>query len=146
VMAVALVALVGGAIVAIPMFTAQPDPRETERPRVVDTMERFRTAYRTKNLNGMAAIFPALPAGLRQNMQRAFATCLLYDVRFSDMQVELNPDATEAQVNVRSAHECTPNSNERQTTTTRDDAFTLQRQNDNWVIASVVEKASKAVQ
>jgi serine/threonine protein kinase len=146
VIAVALVALVGGAIVAIPMFTAQPDPREAERPRVVDTMERFRTAYRTKNLNGMAAIFPALPAGLRQNMQRAFATCLLYDVRFSDMQVELNPDATEAQVNVRSAHECTPNSNERQTTTTRDDAFTLQRQNDNWVIASVVEKASKAVQ
>ena len=146
VIAVAVVALVGGAIVAIPRFTAQPDPGERERPRVVETMERFRTAYRTKNLNGIAGVFPSLPRDVRQDMQRNFTNCLLYDVTFSGMQVELNPDATQAQVNVRSAHQCTPNSNERQTTTTHDDAFTLQRQNNDWVIASVVEKASKAVQ
>jgi hypothetical protein len=122
----------------MPRFTATPSPIERERPRVVVAMERFRTAYRNRNLDGVVAVFPTLPRDLSQDMQRAFASCLLYEVMFSDMQVQLNPDATQAQVAVRSTHECTSQSNGRQTTTSRDDLFTLQRQRENWVIDSVV--------
>lgn len=134
----ATVAVIGAAIVAIPRFTTEPSPMERERPRVVETMERFRAAYRTRNLDGVVAVFPSLPRDLRQNMQRAFTNCLLYEVTFSGMQVELNPEATQAQVDVRSAHMCTPNSNERQTTTSREDVFTLRKQGEGWLIDSVV--------
>jgi hypothetical protein len=104
-------------------------------------MERFRSAYRNRDLDGVVAVFPSLPRDLRQNMQRAFASCVVYEVVFSNMQLELNPEATQAEVDARSAHTCTPNSNERQTTTSRDDVFTLQRQGDNWLIASVAAAA-----
>ena len=101
-------------------------------------MERFRGAYRNRDLDGVVAVFPSLPRALRLDMEREFNRCLLYEVMFSDMQVTLNPEATEAEVNVQSAYTCTPNSNERQRSATRDQAFTLQRQGEEWLIDSVV--------
>jgi hypothetical protein len=135
--AMALLVVAGGVMVAIPNLTEQPDPAEVERARVVGAMESFRSAYRTKNLTGVAAVFPSLPRDLRQRMQAAFARCLIYDVRFSDMQVELNPQTTEATVRVTTAHECTPNSDQRQTTTTERDVFTLSRNAEHWQIESL---------
>jgi hypothetical protein len=134
---VAALVIVGGAIVALPRLTEQPDPVEVERPRVIEAMERFRTGYRTKNLGAAAAVFTAMPANLRTTMEREFDRCLVYELTFSNMQVELNPDATQATVNVRAAHECTPNSNDPQTTVRRDETFTLQRTGENWLIDSV---------
>ena len=143
VIAGAVAVVIGAAIVAIPRsaiprFTAEPSPLERELPRVVEAMERFRAAYRNRDLDGVVAVFPSLPRDLSQDMQRAFASCLLYEVMFSGMQVKLNPEAAQAQVDVRSTHTCTSQSNGRQTTTSRDDLFTLQRQRENWVIDSVV--------
>jgi hypothetical protein len=135
--AVALLVAAGGAMVAIPSLTEEPDPVEVERPRVVEAMESFRSAYRTKSLDGVAAVFPSLPRDLRQRMQAAFDRCLIYEVQFSDMQVELNRQATAATVNVTSAHTCTPNSNARQTTTTERDVFTLSRDGEAWRIDSL---------
>jgi hypothetical protein len=55
------------------------------------------------------------------------------------MQVELNPaDPTRAHVDVRSTHNCTPNSGERQTTTTQRDVFSLRKNGDTWRIDSAV--------
>jgi serine/threonine-protein kinase len=131
-----LLVVVGGAIVALPRLREQPNPVDVERPRVIEAMERFRTGYRTKNLAGVAATFTTMPADLRATMQKEFERCLVYEVTFSGMQVELNPDATAATVNVRTAHTCTPNSNDPQTTVNRDEAFRLQRQGENWLIDS----------
>jgi hypothetical protein len=135
--AVVLFVVAGAAMVAIPRLTEQPDPADVERPRVVAALETFRSAYRTKNLSGVAAVFPSLPRDLRQRMQAAFKRCLLYDVRFSDMQVDLNPQATAAKVSVTSEHECTPNSNEPYSTTTEQDVFTLSRDGEAWRIDSL---------
>jgi hypothetical protein len=85
------------------------------------------------------AAFPTLPRDTRQTMLRAFTNCLVYEVMFADMQVELNPaDPTRAQVDVSSTHTCTPNSGGRQTTTTQRDVFTLRKNGEAWLIDSAV--------
>ena len=80
---------------------------------------------------------PSLPRDLRENMQSPFNRCLLYDMNFAGMDAKMNPDATQAQVDVRSVHECTPNSNEAQTKTSQHEVFTLQRHGEHWAIDSV---------
>lgn len=133
-------ALAVAAAVAIPWMTAAPpNVMDQERPGIEAAMGRFRTAYRNRDLAGVDAAFPALPRDTRQTMQRAFTNCLVYEVTFADMQVELNPaDPTRAQVDVRSTHTCTPNSGGRQTTTTQRDVFTLRKNGEAWVIDSSV--------
>jgi hypothetical protein len=110
---------------------------EVERPRVIEALERFRSGYRTKNLAGVAATFTALPADLRATMQKDFDRCIVYEVNFANLDVQLNPEATQATVDLRSTHICTPNSNDPQQTTNRQETYTLQRQGENWLIASV---------
>ena len=76
-------------------------------------------------------------------MQRSFNNCLVYEVTFADMQVEMNPaNATLAQVDVRSTHTCTPNSEGQQTTTAQRDIFTLRKSGDTWRIDSAVRPPS----
>ncbi len=131
-------ALVIAAAAAIPWLTATPpNVMEQERPGIEAVMERFRTAYRNRNLEGVAEVFPTLPRETRQTMQRSFSNCLVYEVTFADMQVEINPaDATLAQVDVRSTHTCTPNSGGRQTTTAQRDVYTLRKSGATWLIDS----------
>jgi hypothetical protein len=95
-------------------------------------------AYRNRNMNGVLAVFPTLPPEARQAMQRSFDTCLVYEMTLGDMQVAWNETApTQAQVDVRSTHTCTPNSNQRQTSTAHHDVFTLRKNGENWLIDSV---------
>ena len=102
-------------------------------------MGRFRTAYRNRNLQGVSEVFPTLPRETRQTMQRSFNNCLVYEVTFADMQVEMDPaDGTLAQVDVRSTHTCTPNSGGRQTTTAQRNVFTLRKNGDTWLIDSAI--------
>ena len=62
-------------------------------------MEHFRTAYRNRNLEGVTEVFPTLPGETGQAMQRSFDDCLVYEVTFADMRVELDStDATLAQI------------------------------------------------
>jgi serine/threonine-protein kinase len=133
-------ALVIAAAAAIPWLTAVPlNVLERERPGIEAAMGRFRTAYRNRNLEGVTEVFPTLPPETRQTMQRSFTNCLVYEVTFADMQVEMNPaDATLAQVDVRSTHTCTPNSGGRQTTTVQRDVYTLRKSGDTWRIDSAV--------
>lgn len=100
-------------------------------------MERFRSAYRNRDLPGVTAAFPTLPGETRQAMRRAFSNCLVYEVTFADTQIAMDTtDATLAQVDVRSTHTCTPNSGGRQTTTEQRDVFTLRKNGDAWRIDS----------
>ena len=102
-------------------------------------MERFRTAYRNRNLEGVTEVFPTLPGETGQAMQRSFDDCLVYEVTFADMQVDMSPtDATQAQVDVRSTHTCTPNSGGRQTIAEQHDLFSLSKSGDDWRIDSAV--------
>lgn len=134
-------ALVIAAAAAIAWLTAGPPPNvlEQERPGIEAAMGRFRTAYRNRNLEGVTAVFPTLPRETGQTMRRLFTNCLVYEVTFADVQVEMDPaDATLAQVNVRGTHTCTPNSGGRQSTTTQRDLFTLRKNGDAWLIESAV--------
>ena len=133
-------ALVIAAAAAIPWLTATPpDALEQERPGIEAAMEIFRTSYRNRNLEGVTEVFPTLPRETGQAMQRSFDDCLVYEVSFADMQVEMDPtDAALAQVDVSSTHTCTPNSGGRQTTTAQSDVFTLRKSGDEWRIDSAV--------
>jgi hypothetical protein len=85
-------------------------------------------------------VFPALPPEIERTMQRSFDDCLVYEVIFTNMQIESSPaDAALAQADLRSAHTCTPNSGARQTTAEHHDMFTLGKSGDTWRINSATQ-------
>lgn len=133
----AIVAL-AGATLAVPWLTGPPpSPLEREQPGISAAMERYRVAYQNRDFPAVASAFPALPQDLRQTMERAFKNCLVYEVLFDDVQVQLAADATLAEVTLRSTHTCTPQSGNRQTTTAQDEIFTLRKNGEAWVIDAV---------
>ncbi|MDA1184058.1 MAG: serine/threonine-protein kinase [Acidobacteria bacterium] len=139
-------AVMVGALAAIPWLTAEPpDLLTQERPGIQAAMERFRSAYRNRDLPGVMEAFPALPPEIELTMQRAFDDCLVYEVVFTDMQIELNPTEAEvAQVDLRSAHTCTPSSGARQTTSEHHELFALRKGGDAWLIDSAMPLAPEA--
>jgi hypothetical protein len=101
-------------------------------------MARYRSAYRNRDLQGVAAVFHTLPSAARRAMQRSIDQCLVNEVTFDGMQVALNPASdTEAQVAVHSVHTCTPNSGERQRETVQRELYTLRKTGGNWLIDGV---------
>ena len=136
---VAAVALLAGAAVAVAFLTGpEPTPLERERPAIEGAMERYRIAYRNRDLPAVATTFPMLSESMRRTMQYMFDSCLVYEVIFDGVQVRLSNDKeTQAEVTLRSTHTCTPQSGGRQTTTTQDETFTLGKDGDGWVISGV---------
>jgi hypothetical protein len=135
-----VLAVLAGA--AIPLLQQEPALGDIERPAVANIMERFRAAYRNRDMEGVLAVFPTLPRDLRQTMQKSFSECLVYEVTFADMRVAWSESTpTRAEVDVRSDHTCTPNSDRRQTTTGHHDLFTLKKDGENWVIDSMAPVA-----
>lgn len=141
----AALAVVAGAAVAVPFLTGpELTPLERERPAIEAAMERYRIAYRTRDLPAVATAFPTLPEDLRQTMQRTFKSCLVYEVIFDGVQVQLAAGSeSQAEVTLRSTHTCTPQSGGRQTTTTQGETFTLRKDGEAWVINGVKQTASK---
>jgi len=135
----ALGALVIGGAAAIPwLMPSQVPPLERERPGIEAAMERFRVGYQNRSMPAVSAVFPALPGETRAAMQREFTACLVYEVTFDEMQVEMAPaDESLAHVNVSSTHVCTPKSGARQTTSTQREVFTLRKKADSWSIERV---------
>lgn len=135
----ALAALVVGAVAAIPWLTAPPPSTlERERPGIEAAMERFRMGYRNRSLGAVAAAFPTLPRQTRQAMERTFTNCVVYEVTFDAVQVQIPPtDEATAQVDVSSTHTCTPQSGGGQTTTQERETYTLRKDGDAWVISGV---------
>ncbi|MBI2187827.1 MAG: serine/threonine protein kinase [Acidobacteria bacterium] len=141
----AAVVLVGAALAAMPWLSSPPpSPLERERPAIEAAMERYRIAYRNRDLPAVAAAFPTLPADLRQTMQRTFKACLVYEVTFDGMQVQLAPGSeTQAQVTLRSTHTCTPQSGGPPTTATQSETFALQKNGDAWLIGGVKQSTNR---
>lgn len=105
-------------------------------------MERFRVGYRNRDMDAVLAAFPELPATVRQTMQRAFDTCIVYEVTFSQMNVALAPaDTAAAEADVRSTHTCTPQSGGRQTTDTQHEVYTLRKNGAGWELSSLANAA-----
>ncbi|MBI3047315.1 MAG: serine/threonine protein kinase [Acidobacteria bacterium] len=131
-------ALLVGAAAAIPWLTAPPvSVLERERPGIEASLERYRIGYRNRELSAVTAAFPRLPQEMRQAMQRTFANCLVYEVTFDRVQVQMTPDNEAlAEIALRSTHTCTPQSGERQTSTGYDETFTLRKNGETWVIES----------
>jgi len=140
----ATVVLLAGATMAVPWLTGPPpSPIEREGPGITAAMERYRVGYQNRDLAAVATAFPTLPQDLRQTMQRTFKECLVSEVRFEGMQVQLAPEETRADVTLRSTHTCTPQSGGRQTTSTQDEAFMLRKNGDAWVIDGVKQTGAK---
>jgi serine/threonine protein kinase len=140
-------ALILAAAIAIPWLTAEPrDTSSQERADIEVAMGRFRTAYRNRDLQSIRDVFPMLRPETELNMQRAFEDCLVYEVTFTGMQIEINlTDAALAHVDLRSAHTCTPNSGARQSTTEHHDLFTLRKSGDGWQIDSATPAPAPSV-
>ena len=103
-------------------------------------MERFRIAYRNRDLNAVRAAFPALPQDTQRALQRTFTDCLVYDVMVDQMAIELT--LTNVGVaDVHSTHTCTQKTGGRETTSTRHDVYTLRRDGKSWVIDGVATPA-----
>jgi serine/threonine protein kinase len=136
---VAAMSLFAAAAVAVAFLTGpEPTPLERERPGIEAAMERYRIAYQNRDLPAVATAFPTLSESMRETMQRAFDSCLVYEVTFDEVQVQVAADSdTQAEVTLRSTHTCTPQSDGRQTTTARDQTFTLRKNGDAWVINGV---------
>ena len=99
-------------------------------------MDKYRGAYRNRDLPGVIEVFPGIPADTRKAMEQAFTNCLVYEVTFADMKVTLDTTTPPgASVDVQSRHECTPNSG-RQTTASHHDVFSLKKIGDEWLISS----------
>jgi serine/threonine-protein kinase len=132
-----LAVAIGAAAAALPWLNQPPPPPiEVEGPRIEAAMAEYRSAYRNRNLGGVAKVFPTLPADARRAMQQTFSNCLVYEVTFADMQVALAADTARAEVDVRSTHTCTPNSGGRQTSTSHHEVYSLKKSGDTWVIDS----------
>lgn len=115
--------------------TPPPTPIERERPAIDDALERFRSAYRTRDMAAMTLVFPAIPRETELAMQRTFNLCLVYEVRYDGVRVGLNPnDETLATADVRSSHTCTPKSGGRETTTDKHDIISLRKDGDTWLV------------
>ena len=133
--AVVVIGAVAAAYLSGALNRPPEDPMIAEPPRIEATMADYRSAYRNKNLAGVVKVFPALPADTKRSMQEAFGNCLVYEVMFANMQVKLDAaNPTNAQVDVRSTHQCTPNSGGRQTNTSHHDVFSLKKVGDSWRI------------
>jgi len=132
-----VIVAIGAAAAAIPWFNQPPaDPMEVERPLILATMGKYRSAYRNRDLPGVVEVFPGIPAEAQKAMEQAFTNCLVYEVTFADVKVMLDTATpASASVDVESTHECTPNSG-RQTTASHHDVFSLKKIGDEWLISS----------
>ena len=125
------------AVLSAMSWRATPPPTALERegPAIDAALSQFRTAYRTRDIDAMMAVFPTLPPTTKQAMRRTFATCLVYEVTYDGIQVAIDPqNDTRATADVRSLHTCTPASGGRETTTDEHDIFSLRKQGEAWLV------------
>ena len=126
------------AAAAIPWLN-QPPPTaiEVEGPRIEAALSAYRSAYRNRDLEGVAKVVSGAAGGHKRTMEQAFTNCLVYEVTFADMHVALDAaDPNSAEVDVRSTYNCTPTSGGRQTETSHHEVFALKKIGDEWRIAS----------
>jgi serine/threonine protein kinase len=120
--------------------TPPPSPLERERPGINEALERFRSAYRTRDMAAMMLVFPTISGQTESTMQRTFNTCLVYEVRYYGVRVGIDPDdETLATADVRSSHTCTPKSGGRETITDRHDLVSLRKEGDRWLVEATSE-------
>jgi serine/threonine-protein kinase len=141
------IAVVIGVALTIPWLTAaQADRLERERTGVAAAMERFRIAYRNRDLEAVRIAFPRLPGEAQKTMARTFADCLVYEVIFDEVALVLtSADSAVAEADVRSTHTCTPQSTGPQKSTVHHDVYTLGKHGDTWVIDDVESTPAAAV-
>ena len=123
--------------------TPPPTPLERERPAIDAALERFRTAYRNRDMSAMLLVFPTIPDQTELAMQRTFNTCLVYEVKYDGVRVGMDPDdETLATADVRSSHTCTPKSGGREITTDEHDLISLRTDGDTWLVEGTSEAPS----
>jgi hypothetical protein len=124
------------ALTAFSWNTAPPPTAlEREGPAINVALGQYRMAYRTRDIEAMAAVFPGMPRQTEQDMRRTFARCLVYEVIYDGVRVEMDSsDDTLARAEVRSSHTCTPKSGGRETTTDQHDVLSLRKNGSAWFV------------
>ena len=128
-----------GAAVAIPWPNATAsDPLTRERPGIESALERFRIAYRNRDIDAVASAFPAIPRALKQQMERTFRDCLIYELVFDMVSLELiSADASHVRADVASTHVCTPQSGGPEKSVSGPEVYTLEKTGQDWSITDV---------
>jgi hypothetical protein len=101
-------------------------------------LNRFRFAYREKNVQGMLAVFPVAPREMRQGWERMFDQCRSTDLTFANMQPSTNAqDPTSAMITTRSTYTCQPKSRQAPVDVVLTDVFQLRKVGAAWVIDDI---------
>jgi predicted Ser/Thr protein kinase len=134
-------AIAAGPVAALtaPPVAEPPAPLERERPGILQTLNRYQSAYRERNVKSLVAVYPSLPRESRQALERAFSKdCRDYDVTFGNLQLALNAeDPTYATVTVRSVYTCQPKTAQPAQPQAIQDVFVLRKLGEGWLIDSI---------
>jgi ketosteroid isomerase-like protein len=135
------------AVLSALSWTSTPPPTamEREKPAIDSTLERFRAAYRTRDMEAMAVVFPSMPPQTERAMRRTFDTCLVYEVTYDGIRDTMDPnDDTLATADIRSSHTCTPKSGGREMTTDEHDVLSLRKDGQRWVVERTIPAPNAA--
>jgi predicted Ser/Thr protein kinase len=126
-------------VTTTPAVAAPPSPLDRERPGILQTLNRYQTAYRDRNVKSLIAVYPSLPRESRQALERAFGRdCRDYDVTFGNLQLALNADdPTYATVTVRSIYTCQPKTAQAAQPQAVQDVFVMRKLGEGWLIDSI---------
>jgi serine/threonine protein kinase len=134
--AAAAAIVLAGAAVAIPWPAA--DPLVRERPGIESALERFRIAYRNRDIDAVVSAFPAVPRPLRQRMERTFRDCLIYELLFDAASLQLTSvDPSHVRADVASTHTCTPQSGGPERSTSGPEVYALEKIGEGWRITDI---------
>jgi hypothetical protein len=110
---------------------------ERERPLIQSALDSFAAAYKQRNVQALALVYPTLPEAERRALQRAFASdCREYSVTLATPEMFLtNGEGTAAQVIADATYTCAPANGQRPQAAHTRDVFQMRKQGDTWVIA-----------
>lgn len=117
---------------------ATVNPIVRERPGILATLEKYRSAHQTRNIAVLKTIYPTLAGEDLQAKERAFKdkrVCRELDIQFGEPVISLTADASVAHVNVMSTYICTPVTGQPKPQQPLPDVFQMRKQGDAWVIA-----------
>ena len=102
------------------------------------TLNRYRFAYRERDVDSIKKVYPSLPREEGQRLDKNFRNCSSVDVSFADVQASpLAQDATTALVTARSTYICQPKVRAPALEQSQDDVFRLRKVNDVWLIENM---------
>ncbi len=115
---------------------AQPEPATPvdERPGIRQALERYRLAYESMDAEEVQRSWPSLSADQLDKIERSFRSTQSFEMTLANCRIDQNGASATATCSV--TREIRPKAG-RKLTATSDTTFTLRKQGEQWVIASI---------